>query len=130
MRKFLLIILVVVAMVFTLMPTSRVYAGLFDGQVDQACEGVTGVQGGCSGQKVSNDEKLNKVVSAIINIFSIFVGVAAVIMIIIGGFKYILSSGDSNSTTSAKNTILYAIIGLVIVFFAQVIVKFVLGRIK
>jgi hypothetical protein len=49
-------------------------------------------------------------------------------MIIIGGLKYITSSGDSNNITSAKNTILYAIIGLVVVALAQFIVKFVLGK--
>lgn len=72
-------------------------------------------------------DKVNKTVSLGINIFSWVVGVAAVIMIIIGGLKYITSSGDSNNITSAKNTILYAIIGLIIVALAQFIVKFVLN---
>jgi hypothetical protein len=61
--------------------------------------------------------------------FSLVVGVVAVIMIIIAGFKYITSGGDSGNVTSAKNTILYAIIGLVVVALSQFIVKFVLGRI-
>ena len=56
------------------------------------------------------------------------VGVVAVIMIIIGGLKYITSSGDSNNVSSAKNTILYAIIGLVVVVLAQVIVRFVVTK--
>jgi hypothetical protein len=60
----------------------------------------------------------------------VIVGVAAVIMIIIGGFRYITSSGDSASVNSAKNTILYAIIGLVIVALAQVIVRFVLNQVS
>jgi hypothetical protein len=50
-------------------------------------------------------------------------------MIIIGGFKYITSGGDSNNVSSAKNTILYAIIGLIIVALAQTIVRFILGRV-
>ena len=62
----------------------------------------------------------------IINIFSIVVGSVSVIMIIIGGFRYIISGGDSTGVSGAKNTILYAIVGLVIVLFAQVIVRFVL----
>ena len=57
------------------------------------------------------------------------VGVIAVIMIIIGGLKYIISSGDSNNINSAKNTILYAIIGLVIVAFAQEVVRYVLTNV-
>jgi hypothetical protein len=50
-------------------------------------------------------------------------------MIIIGGFQYITSSGDSGKVGTAKNTILYAIIGLVIVALAQFIVRFVLSRV-
>jgi hypothetical protein len=69
------------------------------------------------------------VIRNIINIFSIVVGAVSVIMIIIGGFRYIISNGDSNGVSGAKNTILYAIVGLVIVLFAQVIVRFVLTRV-
>jgi hypothetical protein len=50
-------------------------------------------------------------------------------MIIIGGFRYITAGGDSNNVSAAKNTIIYAIIGLVIVAFAQIIVQFVLNKI-
>ncbi len=73
-------------------------------------------------------ESVNRIIALVINIFSIIVGVVSVIMIIIGGLKYITSGGDSNNITGAKNTILYAIIGLVIVALAQVIVRFVLDR--
>lgn len=62
-----------------------------------------------------------------INIFSIVVGIIAVVMIIIGGVKYITSGGDSGNVTGAKNTILYAIIGLVVVALSQLIVRFVLS---
>src|ERR1700741_4570446 len=74
------------------------------------------------------EDKVNNLITLIINLFSIVVGVVALIMIIIGGLKYITSSGDSNNITSAKNTILYAIIGLVVVALAQFIVKFVLNK--
>jgi len=50
-------------------------------------------------------------------------------MIIFGGFKYITSGGDAGGVTGAKNTILYAIVGLVIVALAQVIVRFVIGTV-
>jgi hypothetical protein len=49
-------------------------------------------------------------------------------MIIWGGFKYITSGGDSNNVSGAKNTIIYAIIGLVIVALAQLIVHFVISQ--
>ncbi len=72
--------------------------------------------------------QVNKIIATTINIFSLVVGVVSVIMIIIGGLKYITSSGDSANVTGAKNTILYAIIGLVVVVLAQVIVRFVLDK--
>ena len=46
------------------------------------------------------------------------VGIIAVIMLIIGGIKYVISGGDSKKVTDAKNTILYAIIGLIIAFLS------------
>ncbi len=73
--------------------------------------------------------RVDQIISTVINIFSLVVGVISVIMIIIGGLKYITSGGDSGNVSGAKNTILYAIIGLVIVALAQVIVKFVLGQV-
>jgi cytochrome bd-type quinol oxidase subunit 2 len=111
----------------TIMTPAFVSAQLFDGAVDQACEGAT-VGGSCNEAEAS--QKVNSTIATVINIFSVIVGVAAVIMIIIGGFRYITSSGDSASVNSAKNTILYAIIGLVIVALAQVIVRFVLNQVS
>jgi len=61
-----------------------------------------------------------------VNIISIIVGVVAIIMIIYGGFKYITSGGESNNVSAAKNTLIYAIIGLIVVALAQVIVHWVL----
>ena len=55
------------------------------------------------------------------------VGIIAVVMLIIGGIKYLLSGGDSKKVTDAKNTVLYAIIGLVICFLSFAIVNFVIS---
>lgn len=54
------------------------------------------------------------------------VGIIAVIMLIIGGIRYVISGGDSKKVTDAKNTVLYAIIGLIIAFLAFAIVNFVI----
>jgi hypothetical protein len=81
--------------------------------------------GNCAGDGTA---RLNSVVGNIVNVLSVIVGIVAVIMIIIGGFKYITSGGDSGSITSAKHTILYAIVGLVVVALAQFIVRFVLDK--
>jgi hypothetical protein len=72
--------------------------------------------------------QVDRIIKRVVDIFSVVVGVVAVIMIIIGGLKYITSGGDSGNISSAKNTILYAIIGLIVVVLAQVVVRFVLQR--
>jgi hypothetical protein len=85
--------------------------------------------GACgSGQIEASTLQLNNFVTSIISLLSWAIGVVAVFMIIVGGFKYITSGGDSAGVTAAKNTILYAIIGLVIVALSQLIVRFILGR--
>lgn len=71
-------------------------------------------------------DKANKLIAKIINILSIIVGIIAVIMIIYAGFKYITSGGNQENVKAAKNILIYAIIGLVIVALAQIIVQFVL----
>jgi len=58
------------------------------------------------------------------------IGIAAVIMIIIGGFRYVFSAGNEKAVASAKDTILYAIIGIVVASLAFAIVNFVLASIK
>src|SRR3989344_6193740 len=75
-----------------------------------------------------SESRFNKILTDVINIFSIVVGVVAVIMIIFGGFKYITSAGNQENIKTAKTTIIYAIIGIVIVALAQIIVKFVLNQ--
>lgn len=72
---------------------------------------------------------VNGIIKTVINVFSFVVGIVAVIMIIVGGFRYITSGGDSGNVSSAKNTIIYAIIGLVVVALAQFIVQFVLNKV-
>ena len=74
-------------------------------------------------------DKVNGTITTVINVFSTLVGVIAVIMIIYGGMRYITSGGDSGKITLAKNTIIYALIGLVVVALAQFIVKFVLNKV-
>jgi hypothetical protein len=74
--------------------------------------------------------KITDILKTVINIFSLVVGAAAVIMIIIGGLRYITSGGESSNVSTAKNTIIYAIVGLVIVALAQFIVHFVLGKVS
>lgn len=82
----------------------------------------------CQDVASGSEDSVNELITNVVNIFSVIVGIVAVIMIIWGGLKYITSGGDSGNVTGAKNTILYAVIGLIIVALAQVIVRFVLGQ--
>lgn len=63
----------------------------------------------------------------ITNILIFLIGAVSVIMLIIGGFRYVLSGGDSGNVESAKNTILYAIIGIIVAFLAYAAVTFVIN---
>lgn len=82
----------------------------------------------CASSTTDSTTHINTLITTVINIFSLVVGVVSVIMIIIGGLRYIISGGEAGNVTNAKNTILYAIIGLVIVALAQFIVQFVLNK--
>lgn len=88
----------------------------------------TETPGQCNVATSDATTKINNIIHTIVNLLSALVGVVAVIMIIIGGFRYITSGGNDTSVTSAKNTILYAIIGLVVVALAQLIVRFTLSK--
>lgn len=92
---------------------------------DKANSGID-ANGNCGNAGTTGND-LSGIASKIVNIFSIIVGIVAVIMIIYGGFRYITSGGDSGSVGNAKNTLIYAIVGLIIVALAQFIVHYVLN---
>lgn len=79
-------------------------------------------------QSANAGKKIDTTVQNLLNVLSIAVGILAVIMLIVGGFRFITSSGNPETIKSAKNTITYALIGLVIVALAQIIVNFVLNK--
>ncbi len=82
----------------------------------------------CASKTTTGAGKVQGVVTTLLNLFSIIVGLIAVIMLIFGGLKYITSGGDSGKAASARGAITGAIIGLVIVALAQIIVQFVLDK--
>jgi hypothetical protein len=97
------------------------------------CQGTNGVISAGSGDAAACNQggnlgTLNTTLTNIINIFSGIVGVIAVLMIIVGGLRYITSGGDTNKVSGAKTTIIYALVGLVVVAMAQLIVHFVLTQ--
>jgi hypothetical protein len=65
----------------------------------------------------------------LVNIAAVAGGIVAVIIIIWGGFTYVTSGSDTNKINAARNTIIYAVIGLIVIVLAQTIVSFILTRI-
>ena len=71
---------------------------------------------------------VSRLLRTVVTILSIIAGAAAVIMVILAGFKYITSGGEAGKVTNAKNTLIYALIGVAIAALAQVLVHFVLAQ--
>ncbi len=112
-----------------------VYAENEDLVQNALCSGANNLEIGdsaegdsCRTSDKTSTDGINSTIAQIINIFSTLVGVVAVIMIIWGGLRYITSGGDSGKIGNAKNTIIYALLGLIVVALAQFIVRFVLTR--
>lgn len=113
--------LIVVGIVATL---ALVFATVPVAQADYNLDkGISDSKGDRVAEKVNDPQQL---VKGIVNGILYFVGILSVIMLIWGGILYTTSSGDSNKVTTAKNTIMYAVIGLVVAIFAYAIVNFVL----
>lgn len=98
--------------------------------VEQVCSGGASGSGACEaadpneGALLGADGVVTKAVQFIVYI----AGALSVILVVLGGIKYATSSGDSGNIQSAKNTVIYALVGLIVAIFAQAIVSFVLSR--
>ena len=75
-----------------------------------------------------NDKEVDSILKTLVNTLIYILGAIAVIMIVVGGIRYTTSNGDASGIKSAKDTILYAVVGVVVALLAYSIVNFVLGR--
>lgn len=103
--------------------------------VSAQCDDIkSGIAGGSQCAKPDTaPEKLfgdNSVFVTITNIMLFLIGAIAVVMLIIGGVRYAISAGDTTAVTAAKNTILYAIVGIVVAFLAYAVVAFVSDQLE
>ncbi len=89
------------------------------------------IQGGANAAKGTgqNPELFGNsgIFKTITDVLLFVLGAVSVIMIIIGGLRYVISGGNSANVTAAKNTILYAIVGVIIALLSYAIINFVLG---
>ena len=85
-------------------------------------------QGVSSTGGTGTNKNLSQIIKIIVNVLLFLIGLVSVIMIIIGGFRYVTSNGAPDQAKAARNTIMYAVIGLVIAILAYAIVSFVIAR--
>src|SRR3990167_8668736 len=107
--------------VFAIAPVVSAQFDVFDQPCEQAPDSTVCKDAG--GTQTKSDNSIygpNGVLTKAINILSIIIGIAAVVVIIIAGIQYMLSTGDPTKVNNSKNTIIYAVVGLVIALFSQV----------
>jgi hypothetical protein len=95
---------------------------------DATSQITTGINAAC-GSACNKGSTVNTIFSGIANALIFIVGAVSVIMIIIGGLRYVTANGDSKATTTAKDTILYSVVGLVVAIASYAIVNFVVTKI-
>ncbi len=134
-NKITILVSAVLLSVSILVPATVAYAGppaagcdntITHGISQGVNDSVNGANVNCQ-PSTAGGSSITKIAKQVIFIFSIVVGAISVIMIIYGGFRYITSGGDSGNVGNAKNTLIYAVVGLIIVALAQLIVQFVLS---
>ena len=104
--------------------TQPAYAEFTQSATDGASAAKSADQSECL---FNGDNCSDGIFKTITNVLLFLIGAVSVIMLIIGGIRYTISGGDSTAVTSAKNTILYAVIGIIVALLAYAIVNFVLG---
>lgn len=108
-------LIALLAATITLVPGAEVLA-----QADEVKKGINSVS---TGSALSFDSAMEAIVSTLLFI----IGAVSVAMIIYGGFRYVTSGGEASAVKSAKDTITYAVIGLIVAVLAYSIASFVIG---
>ena len=78
--------------------------------------------------KDKGKDQVNGIIKTIVEVLLTAVGAISIIMIVIGGIMFALSSGDAQKAAKARSTVLYAVVGLAVSLFASAIVNFVFNR--
>lgn len=121
MKKHLATLMLAIGMSVSLLAPSATAAPV-DVFNNSACKDSTI----CKGDPKNND--VYNIIGNIVQILIAVTGIVSVIMIVIGGITYATSAGDPSQTKRGKDTVIYAVVGLVVAIMAYAIVGFVLGR--
>jgi len=116
-----MVVFAAVVGLMTVVSTTSVFA-------QSECTNTSSIQDGvdCIGRNIENDTSLESVIQSVVNTMLFLIGIISVIMLIVGGIRYVISGGNQSQVDGARNTILYAIVGLVIAFVAWGVVNFVI----
>lgn len=118
MKKFFVTISLVVmaaGVVMLPVPVSAVSA------IDEAQKGVDQI----GGKEAGNNTSLMTRFRTFVNVALFLIGALSVVMIVVGGFRYVASAGNTAGVASAKNTVVYAVVGVVVALLAYAIINFV-----
>lgn len=135
MRKILVIVALIVGVLSISATSKAVYASGSSGSGSGSKNSASipgGIQSGINAAEKAHGGSgdLMGFFKKIVNTFLFLIGAIAVAMIVYAGFQYVNSGGDSGKVSAAKNTILYAVIGIVVATLAYAIVNFVVSNIK
>lgn len=122
MKRYIQTIFVAFAMMLGLTSALASAAGAIN--VFKGCDGKDATSEVCK----NSSESVQKPIRDIISTLLVAVGIIAVIMIIVGGLRYILSNGDASRIKSAKDTVLYSVVGLIVAILSYAIVNFVVAQ--
>lgn len=125
MRKLFIALALVLGVAGTILPQPAQAADLVGGACTKA--GVTAADGSICDNPTS--KKGTDIAKNVVDTLLYALGIVSVIMIIVGGLRYVLSAGDKSALVSAKNTIMYAVIGLAIAILGVAIAQFVVSRV-
>ena len=92
-------------------------------KVDGGDCGALGIT--CTGSE--DTDSLNNTIVTIVNVVLGLIGLLAAGYLVLGGIRYITSEGDDGKTEQAKNTILYAVIGNIVIGLSAAIVNFIIS---
>jgi hypothetical protein len=121
MKQLLLSALLVVGIAGVILPALPAHAI----NVFEECKNVSSDNAVCAAKK---SDKATDMVKTAINTALQILGIVGVIMIIVGGFRYTTSGGDAAKLKNARDTIIYAVVGIVVAIMSYAIVNFVIGK--
>lgn len=128
-KRFISLVVLVLAMAAGLLITASPASAAVTNPLQAACDAGGGGSSACAANGGTDPiAGPNGALITITNILALVAGAVSIIFIVIGGFKYVTSNGDSSSVASAKNTIIYAIVGLVVAALARSLINFVIGK--